>query len=120
TDNEANLSPRRFTRGGIDALQRAFAGTIGTTYDFPGSIFYRYFERQLEKMPALRHGLVRVAAHGNTLPENAIDFLGMLLGEEALSSRLAHSMPPPLPDRPAVMTEALWAEHGSRSFASIR
>jgi len=114
------LSPGRSTRGGIAALQCAFAGTIGTAYVFPGSIFYRYFERQLEKMPALRHGLELVAAHGNALPENVIDFLGLLLGEEAPSSTLAHSMPPPLPDRPAVMTEALWAEHGSRSFASIR
>jgi hypothetical protein len=119
-DHEANLSPGRFTREGIAALQCAFAGAIGTTYVFPGSIFYRYFERQLEKVPALRHGLELVAAHGDTLPENAIDFLGLLLGEEALSSRLAHSMPPPLPDRPAVMTEALRPVHDSRSFASIR
>jgi hypothetical protein len=101
-------------------LQCAFAGTIGTTYVFPGSIFYRYFERQLEKVPALRYGLELVAAYSDTLPENAIDFLGMLLDEEALSNRLAHSMPLPLQDRPAVMTEALRPEHDFRSLASIR
>jgi len=62
-DHEANLSPGRFTRGGIAALQCAFAGTIGTAYVFPGSIFHRLLRVAAGRGGALKQaGALNAAA----------------------------------------------------------
>ena len=113
-DHDSSLRPGSVTRGGLIALQRAFAATIGTAYVFPGSVFHRYFERELETTPALRHGLGLVAAHGTNLPENVADFLLLLLGDEAAINQIENPMPPPLPDHAVAMTDTLRAAEWAR------
>jgi hypothetical protein len=85
---------------GGESVRSAFAGAVGAADIAPGSLFHRYFARQLARDPALRAALDPLLKSGDAGAANVRGFLALLLRGDA--DRF-EARPPPLLPQQAVM-----------------
>jgi hypothetical protein len=84
------------TTSALSALRNAVKGAIGAAEVVPGSLFQRYFAREMDRNPALRSGLELVFGRGDMDDANVIRFLELLLR----TAQKGRTQPPPLPPMP--------------------
>ncbi len=92
----SGMDAEGMTSSGLSALRNAVKGAIGTAELEPGSLFQRYFAREVDRNPGLRGGLELVLGRGDMDDANAIRCLELLLRTE----RQGRAQPPPLPSMP--------------------
>jgi hypothetical protein len=92
--NMGVLDAEGLTSSGLSSLRNAVKGAVGTASVVPGSLFERYFVREIGRDPALRSGLELLFARGDMDDANVIRFLELILRKER-HDRV--QQPPPLP-----------------------
>jgi hypothetical protein len=100
--HEGMMDTQGMTATGLSSLRNAVKGAIGAGEIAPGSLFQRYFARDLGRNPDLRSGLELVFGRGDMDDANVIRFLELLLRSE----RPDRAQPPPLPSMPLHAAEA--------------
>ncbi len=101
--HEGVMDTEAMTSSGLAALRNAVKGAIGALAVVPGSLFERYFARELTRSPELRGGLELVFGRGDMDDANAICFLELLLRAERPDRA---QQPPPLPPMAPRVAEA--------------
>jgi len=100
--HEGMMDTQGMTASGLSSLRNAVKGAVGASELAPGSLFQRYFARELGRNPSLRSGLELVFGRGDVDDANVIRFLELLLRSE----RPDRAQPPPLPSMPLHAAEA--------------
>jgi len=91
--HEGIMNAEGVTSSVLSALRNAVKGAIGSAAVVPGSIFERYFAREMARDPGVQSALELVFRHGDLDDANVIRFLELLLRAE----RHERLKPPPLP-----------------------
>jgi hypothetical protein len=92
--HEGVMDTGTMTASALSSLRNAVKGAIGPARVSAGSLFQRYFARELKRNPALRSCLELVLAQGDLDDANVIRFLELLLRMER---PVRPQQPPPLP-----------------------
>jgi hypothetical protein len=100
--HERIMDAEGMTTPGLSALRNAVKGAIGAAEVEQGSLFQRYFAREMDRSLALRQGLELVFGRGDMDAANVIRFLDLLLRSE----KKGRTQPPPLPALPPLPAEA--------------
>ncbi len=91
--HEGVMDTEGMTSSGLSALRNAVKGAIGPVEVATGSLFQRYFARELQRNAGLRSCLELVMARGDLDAANVIRSLELLLRAD----RAERPQPPPLP-----------------------